>query len=146
MLICTECTSKNCLKRREQKAEEWAAGSHINVRVKARVAVWVRFRARIAIFLFVHQHTNKLFLLTIQQSFLNELHNANYFNNGFVQLQGTGTVPVIIKKKNSLTFCPGESLENFINIFQDFPGLTTFQVSKKKSRTFPGCGNPAGRN
>ena len=58
-------------------------------------------------------------------------------------------VPVIVKK-NNFTFCPGKSRENSINIFQDFPGLTnkiqglsrTFQDSKKKSRTFPGCGNP----
>ena len=62
-------------------------------------------------------------------------------------------VPVIIKKLKNFTFCLGKSRENFINIFQDFPGLTnkiqglsrTFQDSKKNpglSRTFPGCGNP----
>ena len=39
-------------------------GAHINVRVRARAAVWVR--AKIAMFLFVRQHTNKLGLLTIQ--------------------------------------------------------------------------------
>ena len=64
-------------------------------------------------------------------------------------------VPVIIKKLKNFTFCLGKSRENFINIFQDFPGLTnkiqglsrTFQDSKKNpglSRTFPGCGNPVG--
>ena len=57
-------------------------GAHTNVRVGVRVTVWVR--ARIAIFLFVRQHINKLCHL----SFLNKLYNENYFNNGFVQLQG----------------------------------------------------------
>ena len=72
--------------------------------------------------------------------------------NSFVQLQGTS----YNKKKNNFTFCPGKSRENSINIFQDFPGLTnkiqglsrTFQDSKKNpglSRTFPGCGNPEGK-
>ena len=65
-------------------------------------------------------------------------------------------VPVIIKKLKNFTFCLGKSRENFIIIFQDFPGLTnkiqglsrTFQDSKKNpglSRTFPGCGNPVKR-
>ena len=99
----------------------------------------------------MRQHTNTLCLFTIQQSILNELHNANYFNNRFAQSQGTSYYK---KKLKNFTFCLGESRENFINIFQDFPGLTnkiqglsrTFQDSKKNpglSRTFPGCGNPA---
>ena len=79
------------------------------------------------VFLFVRQLTNKLCLLTIQESFLNELHKANYFNNGFVQLPYY-KVPVIIKN-NNFTFCPGKSRENFMNIFQDL---------KTKFKDFPG--------
>ena len=53
-------------------------------------------------------------------------------------------VPVIIKKLKNFTFCLGKSRENFINIFQDFPGLTnkiqglsrTFQDSKKNPGLF----------
>ena len=53
-------------------------------------------------------------------------------------------VPVIIKKLKNFTFCLGKSRENFIYIFQDFPGLTnkiqglsrTFQDSKKKPGLF----------
>ena len=52
-------------------------------------------------------------------------------------------VPVIVKK-NNFTFCPGNSRENSINIFQDFPGHTneiqglsrTFQDSKKNPALF----------
>ena len=95
--------------------------------------------------MFVPHHTNKICLLTIQQSFLNELHDANHFNNGFVRLQGAS----YYKKKNNFTFRPGKSQENFINIFLDFPFQdlqTKFKdfpgQRKKKSRTFPGCGNP----
>ena len=58
---------------------------------------------------------------TIQSSFLNKLHNANYFNNGFAQLPDY-KVPVIIKN-NNFTFCLGKSRENVVNIFQDFPGF-----------------------
>ena len=69
-------------------------------------------------------HTKKLF---------KDLHNANYLNNGFVQLQGTSDY------KKKFTFCPGQSRENLPNIFQDFPGLMnkiqglsrTFQNRKK---------------
>ena len=54
-------------------------------------------------------------------------------------------LPVIIKKLKNFTFCLGKSREYFINIFQDFPGLTnkiqglsrTFQDSKK-IQDFPG--------
>ena len=54
-------------------------------------------------------------------------------------------VPVITTTKN-FTFCPGKSRENFPNFFQDFPGLINkiqgLSRTEKKSRTFPGCGNP----
>ena len=57
-------------------------------------------------------------------------------------------VLVIIQK--NFTFCAGKSQENFKNIF---PGLSRtnkqnsrtfkdFPGQQKKSRTFPGCGNP----
>ena len=50
-------------------------------------------------------------------------------------------VPVMIKKAN-FTFCPGKSRENFISIFQDFPGLTNkiqgLSRTAKKIQDFPG--------
>ena len=59
--------------------------------------------------------------------------------NSFVQLQGTSYY-----KKNNFTFCPGKSRENSINIFQDLQTkFKDFPGQQKKSRTFPGCGNPA---
>ena len=59
-------------------------------------------------------------------------------------------VPVIIKKLKNFTFCLGKSRENFINIFQDFPGLTnkiqrlsrTFQDSKKNPGLFQDVATP----
>ena len=52
-------------------------------------------------------------------------------------------VSVIIKKQKKLTFCPGKLRENFINIFQDLQTkFKDFPGQQKKSRTFPGCGNP----
>ena len=64
------------------------------------------------IFLFVRQRTNKLSSNNTKKLF-KDLHNANYFNNGFIQLQGTS----YYKKK--FTFCLGESRENLPTIFQD---------------------------
>ena len=49
-------------------------------------------------------------------------------------------VPVIIKK---FTFCLRKSRENLTNIFQDLQKkFKDFQGQQKKSRTFPGRGNP----
>ena len=50
------------------------------------------------------------------------------------------------QQKQNFTFCPGKSRENFPNFFQNFPGLINkiqgLSRTEKKSRTFPGCGNP----
>ena len=70
---------------------------------------------------------------------MNELHNANYFKIGFVQLPDY-KVPVIIK--NNFTFCPSKSRENFINIFQDlntkFKDFQGLSRTAKKIQDFPG--------
>ena len=70
---------------------------------------------------------------------MNELHNANYFKIGFVQLPDY-KVPVIIK--NNFTFCLSKSRENYINIFQDlntkFKDFQGLSRTAKKIQDFPG--------
>ena len=74
----------------------------------------------------------------MQQSFLMDLHNANKFINGFVQLQGTNYYE---KKIQILSWKITGKLPN---IFHDFPGLInknqrlsrTFQDSKKNPGLF----------
>ena len=73
---------------------------------------------------------------------MKDLHNANNFNNGFVQLQDTFSY-IKNKNKKNFTFCPGKSRKNFANIFQDLQTqFKDFRGQQKKSRTFSGCGNP----
>ena len=56
-------------------------------------------------------------------------------------------VPVITTTTKNFTFCPGKSRENFPNFFQDLKTkFKDFPGQKKKSRTFPGCGNPGNKN
>ena len=123
----------------------------MNVRVRARVTVWVRFRVGLGL-----RYQFFYLCASVQISSVFQQYKKSFLKTFTMQIISTMVlynckVPVIIKKK--FTFCPGQSRENLPNIFQDFPGLMnkiqglsrTFQNRKKNpglSRTFPGCGNP----
>ena len=86
------------------------------------------------IFSFVHQRTNKLCRLTIQQSILKDFYNANYFNNGFVQLQGVSYYKQNKKASHSVQVNHGKTFQILSRTYKQNSG--TFQDSKKKNRTF----------